>query len=232
VRCVFKHAFDAGLIDRPIRFGPGFKRPSKKTIRLQRAKQGAKLLSAAEIRSLLSAASVQLRAMILLGVNCGFGNADCATLPRSVVDLEAGLIDYARPKTGIPLRCPLWPETVAAIREVTATRPVAKKTEHGELVFLTRCGDAWHKDTPDNPISREFGKLLKAQGIITRKGLGFYAFRHIFRTIADEAKDQPAADFIMVHEVAHMSSVYRETISDARLKAVTDYVHAWLSRRR
>src|SRR5262245_23912957 len=29
VRCVFKFGFDAGLLDRPVRFGPGFKRPSK-----------------------------------------------------------------------------------------------------------------------------------------------------------------------------------------------------------
>ena len=52
--------------------------------------------------------------------------------------------------------------------------------------------------------------------------------RHTFRTVADEAKDQPAADFIMGHETPHMSSVYRETISDARLKAVSDYVRVWV----
>jgi hypothetical protein len=46
--------------------------------------------------------------------------------------------------------------------------------------------------------------------------------------VADEAKDQPAADFIMGHEVPHMSTVYRETISDARLRAVADHVRAWL----
>ena len=50
----------------------------------------------------------------------------------------------------------------------------------------------------------------------------------VVRTVADEARDQPAADHIMGHEVAHMSSVYREKISDARLKAVSDHVHAWL----
>src|SRR5262245_44460424 len=31
VRCVCKYAYDAGLIDRPVRYGPGFARPSKKT---------------------------------------------------------------------------------------------------------------------------------------------------------------------------------------------------------
>jgi hypothetical protein len=61
-----------------------------------------------------------------------------------------------------------------------------------------------------------------------RKGLGFYTLRHTIRTVADEAKDQPAADYIMGHEVPHMSSIYRETIGDARLRAVTDHVRAWL----
>ena len=81
IRCVFKYAYDADLIDRPVRFGPGFKRPSKKTLRLHRAKQGPKLFTADEIRRLLDAAGVQLKAMILLGINCGFGNADCGNLP-------------------------------------------------------------------------------------------------------------------------------------------------------
>jgi len=49
---------------------------------------------------------------------------------------------------------------------------------------------------------------LKIKG---RKGLGFYTLRHTFRTVADEAKDQPAADFTMGHESPHMSTVYRET---------------------
>ncbi len=104
VRCVFKHAYDAGLIDRPIRYGPGFKRPSKKTLRLHRAKQGAKLFTGDEIRRLLDAAGAQLKAMILLGVNCGFGNSDCGNLPQAALDLESGIIDFPRPKTGIPRR--------------------------------------------------------------------------------------------------------------------------------
>src|SRR5439155_1427745 len=106
--------------------------------------------------------------------------------------------------------------------------PEAKKEEHAELVFITKYGDTWGKDTSENPISREVGKLLTKAEINGRKGLGFYTLRHTFRTVADEAKDQPACDFIMGHEVPHMSSVYRETIGDARLKAVSDHVRAWL----
>jgi integrase len=227
-RCLFKHAFDAELIDRPVRFGPGFKRPGKKVLRLNRAAAGPRLFTADEIRRLIDAANVQLRAMVLLGINCGLGNSDVGNLPLSALNLDNALIDYPRPKTGVARRCPLWPETVAAIREALARRPEPKSADDAGLVFLTRCGYRWAKEINTNPVSQELAKLLRRLGINGRKGLGFYTLRHTFRTVADEARDQPAADFIMGHEVDHMSSVYRETISDARLRAVADHVRAWL----
>jgi integrase len=82
--------------------------PLHQRARLHRAKRGAKLFTAEEIRRLLDAASVQLKAMILLGINCGYGNTDCAQLPLSAVDLQAGILDFSRPKTGVPRRGPLW----------------------------------------------------------------------------------------------------------------------------
>jgi integrase len=228
VRCVFKYAYDAEQIDRPIRFGPGFQRPSKKVLRLHRAEQGPKLFTASEVRRMIDAAGVQLKAMLLLAINCGFGNSDCGNLPQSAVNLDAKIIDFPRPKTGIARRCPLWPETVAALREALANRPEPNREEHAGLVFVTRCGDSWHTGTPDGPLSRETGKLLRKLGINGRKRLGFYTLRHVFRTVADEAKDQPATDYIMGHEIPHMSSIYRETISDERLRAVSAHVRQWL----
>jgi hypothetical protein len=62
------HAPDAGLLDRPARFGPGFKRPAKKVLRLNRAGQGPKLFTAEEIRRLIGAAGTPLKAMLLLGI--------------------------------------------------------------------------------------------------------------------------------------------------------------------
>jgi integrase len=228
-RSLFKHAYDSGMIPAPVRFGPGFKRPSKKTLPLSRAEGGPKMFTADEVRRLLGAAGVQLKAMILLGINCGFGNADCGTLPLSALDLDTGWIDFPRPKTGIARRCPLWSETVAALREALARRPQPKDEENAGLVFITKYGLPWFKDdSTTNPVSQETAKLLKRLGLDGRKGVGFYALRHTFRTVADEAKDQPAADFIMGHEVPHMSAVYRETIGDARLRAVADHVRAWL----
>src|SRR5262249_43819082 len=146
---------------RPIRFGPGFKRPSKKTIRLDRAKKGPKLFTAEEVRRLIEAAGTPLKAMLLLGINCAFGNSDCGNLPLSAVDLETGWIDYPRPKPGIARRCPLWPETVAALKEAHAQRHEPKDPKHAGLFFITKYGDTWEKDTSDNPVSKETAKLLR-----------------------------------------------------------------------
>src|SRR5262245_34095502 len=62
IRSVFKYAYDADLIDRAVRFGPGFKRPSKKTLRVHRAQQGMKLFAAEDVRKLLDSAGVQMKA--------------------------------------------------------------------------------------------------------------------------------------------------------------------------
>jgi integrase len=228
VRCVFKFAADNKLVKEPVFYGQNFKRPSPKVLRLEKARQGRKLFTVEEIHRLMGSASIMVKAQILLGINCGFGNTDCGTLPLSAIDWDNRIIDFPRPKTGIPRRCPLWPETVQALQEALAHRPKPKKEEHAGLVFITQRGLSWAKEIADSPLTKEVAKLMKILGINGRKGLGFYTLRHTFRTVADEAKDQPAADFIMGHEVPHMSSVYRERISDERLKAVTDYVRAWL----
>jgi integrase len=69
-------------------------------------------------------------------------------------------------------------------------------------------------------------KLLNATGINGHRNC--HMLRHTFRTIADEARDQPAAEYIMGHVIPHMSTVFREGIRDERLCAVVDYVHGWL----
>jgi integrase len=228
VRVVFRYAYEAGLIDKPMRYGPGFKRPSKKTLRKARAAKGPRMFEAEELRRMIEAANVPLKAMILLGINCGFGNADCGTLPREALDLAGGWVDFPRPKTGIDRRIPLWAETVAALREAIDRRPRPCNEKADRLVFLTQRGRSWAKETCDNPISKETAKLLKELKINGRVGLNFYALRHTFETIGGEAKDQVAVDSIMGHAREDMASVYRERVSDERRQAVTNHVRRWL----
>src|SRR5205823_1479729 len=151
-----------------------------------------------EIRAMLAKASVPLRAMILLGINCAFGNADCATLPLSALDLDGGWINFPRPKTGINRRCPLWPETIAALREALAQRPTPKHEADAGLVFITSHGGPWAaKKGVDSAISKETRKLLDSLSINGSRN--FYALRHTLETIGGEARDQVAVDAIMGH---------------------------------
>jgi integrase len=231
VRTVLKYAYEAALIGQPIRFGPGFKRPSKKTLRKERASKGPRMFEAAELRRMIAKAGAQLKAMILLGVNCGYGNADVGTLPIAALDLDGGWATYPRPKTGVERRAALWPETVKALRAVLAKRPTPKDEAHAGLVFVTKYGKSWAKAGRDNPVSKETAKLLKELEL-HRPGLNFYALRHTMETIGGEARDQVAVDHVMGHSRSDMASVYRERIGDERLKAVSDHVRGWLFPRR
>lgn len=227
-RSVLKYAYEAALIDRPMRFGPGFARPSKKVLRLERARKGPKLFTPPQIRAMIRKAGQPLKAMLLLGINCAFGNTDCGTLPLAALNLASGWVDFPRPKTGAPRRCPLWPETVTALREALATRPEPKDPADAALVFITKYGMSWGKDTSTNPISQETAKLLKALKLYRGTGKGFYVLRHCFETIGGAAKDQIAVDYIMGHARDDMASIYRERIGDDRLQAVVEHVHRWL----
>ncbi|CAN5325491.1 hypothetical protein BH10PLA2_BH10PLA2_20180 [soil metagenome] len=111
------------------------------------------MFQAEEIRKLLAMAGQPLKAMILLGINCGYGNSDVGTLPLSTVDLEGGWLNYGRPKTGISRRCPLWPETAQAIKEWLTIRPKPKDESSTSLLFLTSQGHSWSKNVADSTIT-------------------------------------------------------------------------------
>jgi integrase len=246
-RIVLKFASDQRLIDRPVHFGQSFDRPTAKTLRRARHEAGPRLFEADEVRRTLEGADVHLKAMTLLGLNCGFGNTDVATLPQSALDQAGGWINFPRPKTEIPRRVPLWLETVAALRKAIAERPEPKDPADANLVFLTRTGKRWVRvqskrngeqqagegNRADgiislDALSQRFAKLLSDLKINGRRGLGFYTLRHVFETVAGEAKDQIAVNSIMGHVDTSMAGVYRERISDERLRAVTEHVRTWL----
>lgn len=258
-KIVFKYAYDAELIENPIRFGPQFKPPAKKVMRRTKRENGKRMLDADQLRLILDALSGQevtldeidqetgepvtvqiparpsLRAMVLLGINCGLGNTDCSILTAEYFDIEGGWLDFHRVKTEIVRRCPLWPETVSALE------PLLKGKSDTDNVFLTSRGQEWVRVvrkapkkkgeitggyTQDN-IGKEFSKVLKKLKL-NRTGLNFYALRHGFETIGGEEKDQVAVDHIMGHTDASMAAKYRESISDERLLAVSNRVRNWL----
>lgn len=251
VKTTFKFAYEAGLIDKPVRYGPGFKKPSASVLRRHRAKTGLRMLEAGELRRLLDAldgkevvtgrkdeetgepetvtltAHPILRAMVLLGVNAAFNNKDCADLPLTALDLDGGWVVFPRPKTGIARRCPLWAETVAALRTAIAERPAPRQKEASGLVFVTVRGRPFLTRGQSDPVTRAAKAAMQAVGVY-RKGIGFATLRHVFRTVADGALDQVATNLIMGHSDHTMAATYREKIDDSRLLAVTAFVRDWL----
>ena len=248
IRSVFKFGFDEGLLENIPRYGHAFQRPSAENIEKARnkirARDGLRMLEAAELRTVIDAVGQPLKAWILLGINCGFGQSDLSSLDRGALDLTNAWCNHPRPKTGAARRAKLWPETVKAIREALVVRPAPENPDDDALVFLTRYGRQLTRirekvsaeETNGVPeityvrvdcVSQEFTKLLTRLKL-KRHGLNFYSLRHAFETIASDFLDQPAINLVMGHRDSSMAARYREKIADARLERVADLVHAWL----
>ena len=97
IKSVFKYAYDMGLVEQPMRFGRGFAPPSASQERKAKQKaelaNGKKIFTREEIARILDTRKTDvLQAATLLGINGGFGNTDCALLPKMAIDLDAGII--------------------------------------------------------------------------------------------------------------------------------------------
>lgn len=219
VRSLFNYAFDMGFISRPPTYCPGFNKPSAKVYRKHRAEAGDRSLTRVQVWKLLDAADVNMRVAILLGLQAGFSNIECALLPRSAI--QDGWLVWPRAKTGIERKIPLWKETQAAIKKAIAAGPV-----DGERVIYRKNGKPFR--TCQN-IMYAFEVVAAKAGVECK----FYDLRRTLQTVAENHIDNfdlPAIQAIMGHCIRRddMSSNYRQNMKDERLIAVTDAVRKWL----
>lgn len=217
IRSLFNHAIGMGLIEK-VQWGNQFKKPSAKSLRIERGAKGDQSLPADVIVTAAGAASDPMAAMILLGANCGLGNTDCANLKVSHIDWHGGWLVYPRPKTGVSRSAKLWPETMNALE--------ACKSGPG-ILFRTKYGKTWSGQGTACPVSAEFRKTLKVIGMY-QEGRTFYSLRRTFQTVAEESGDFPAISLIMGHDDGSMATRYRQRISDTRLERVAETVREWL----
>ncbi len=151
-----------------------------------------------------------------------------AGLTFDALNLDGGIVSFPRPKTAIPRKAFLWPETIEAIRAWLAVRQPPTDHALANTVFITEMGTRYSSRLVSNcAISREF-RMLLIDLQLHRPRLGFYSLRHQFQTIGDEAGDHVATSTLMGHSDSSMASLYRESISDDRLRKVTDHIRAWL----
>ena len=221
VKQIFTFAYEDGLIDRPANFGADFKKPPQLAYRQHENAKGDQSFSADEIRALLKHADINMRAMILLGLQAGFSNVELTELPRSAV--KGDWLEWPRAKTATKRRIPLWVETKQAIQAaIKAGKP------DGELVFY-RNG---YRYSDRRYICYDFRKIAKLAGV---ENHSFYDLRRSFQTISEnhsEHYDLAAIQAIMGHVARSrdMSSRYRQFVSDDRLQAVTNAVRKWLGK--
>jgi len=234
VRSIFLFALDEKQIAIP--YKKALKKPKAESIRCakesHRSDHGDRMFQACDLRQILAEAKQPLKSMVLLAANCAFGQTDLANLPTRAVNLETGWVDFARVKTAVLSRIPLWPETIAAIREWLPSRPKAKDSADSKLLFLTVRGARWvtvsERGTPKDAVSQEFNKVLTKLGL-KKKRLSFYALRHGFQTVGSRAKDDLAVNSMMGHVDNSMSARYREGgVDEDRLIAVVNFVRSWL----
>jgi integrase len=217
VKAMFHWALDNEVIEDSPRLRAVKKVPSPKA--------GKPTFTAAQIERLLQHASVQMKAMIWLGLNCGFGCTDCAELQWKNLDLKNDRVIYPRGKTGINRNFRLWPETIQAIKDVPRA---------GERVFYTSRSNPWvrtirtvQKDgtgklTKDDGITKQFSKLMKKAKVTAPKGVGFYTLRRTAATLAARFKDPFAVQHLLGHADLKMATTYVQDVSEQTDRVIND----------
>jgi integrase len=142
------------------------------------------------------------------------------------VDLERGLLDYPRHKTGNERHGYLWKRTRDAIdallhpkhgHPLKHAKLAFDKDGKDALVFVTRAGRPyyWEEVKKDdgkivvvqvhNALSITFSRLAKACGL---EGVTFYRLRHTFKTLGKRAKDRDALNLCMGHKTNSVEEGY------------------------
>ena len=169
-----------------------------------------------QIKKLVLFADVQMRAMIWLGLNCGFGCTDCGQLKWKDLDIDGKRVNLPRNKTGVSRNLPLWPETVQALNEVPRSGPLVFYSTQGHpwIGTLTKMKeDGTHKYTPVNRITSKFSTLMKKLRIQAPKGTGFYSLRRTAATIAARSGDPFAVQRLLGHVDLTMATRYVQDVS-------------------
>jgi integrase len=176
VRSMFAFAEDAVLLEQI----PKLKRVKNETLRPPGSEEKP-IYTMDEIHRLLKHADIQLKVMILFGLNCGFGPKDIRDLTwRHITDNRVTL---ARSKTGVCQTFLIWPETLEAIEELRLHREtlIARLAKRGRQrsddgsIFITRFWRPWGKDS----VAEQFRRLCGKANVTCH---GFYRLRHCAST--------------------------------------------------
>jgi len=171
------------------------------------------------IRLLLEQANIQMKAMIMLALNCGFGPKDIQDLTWDHIDGER--VTLPRSKTGVCQTYLLWPETLQLLNEIKEQRSfriskiadLKSADDTGGCIFLTRFKKPWNKDS----IAEQFSKLCKKAGVPC---FGFYRLRHCASTAMSLVATPHVHRKFMRHSQLQQQVTYTHTPDNEVDKAI------------
>ena len=191
--------------------------------------QNRSAISWDELEKLFAVASVVDTALLLLGLNCGFGNTDIGTLKLCDIDLEAATVSHPRPKTDVERNFYLWPETVDVLRlYIKSYRCKPLNGKVAELVFVGKRGmplcweqiDEYGNCKRSDSIKNRFRRLYEKAGLQRPYGRGYYSMRHTFATlIGFGSNDLREVQAALGHRTISIQDVYRHDRSQKAMKA-------------
>lgn len=184
-----------------------------------------------EIKSVLAVADDEWRSMIFFGLYTGQRLGDLARLTWASVDLQAQEIHLRTAKTSRPVRIPICKPLLDHIEGLPVGDDPKAPLHPRASALATVNGST---------LSRQFGELLAAAGLSTkktheptedeRKGrasrraasqLSFHSLRHTATSMMKNAGVSPAVvQDIIGHESAEISAHYTHIESDAKRKAL------------
>ncbi len=217
VRSIFNFADDLDLLEKV----PKLKRVKNEPPRPVGSVEKP-LYTTEQIHRLLEHADIQLKVMLLLGLNCGFGPKDLHDLTWKHIRGER--VTLPRSKTGICQTFLLWPETLQALEHLRRHRKeligrMAKRGRHrsdGGSVFTTRFWKPWSKDS----VAEQFRRLCKKAKVPC---YGFYRLRHCASTAMSLVTTPHVQRKFMRHSNLQQQVTYTHTpdneVEDAIKKA-------------
>ena len=181
-------------------------------------------LTTDQLANLLAACDPVDRPIFLLGMNCGFGNMDIATLKLSDVDLEAGTISNSRQKTGAERDFVLWPVTVEAMKAYLLKHrgKHPRTAEIEQLFFVGRNGYpmVWEAVKENGALKRidavncRWDALRKRASVKLPYGAGFYILRHTYATrIGEGSADLREVQAALGHSTIQQQQTYRHDMA-------------------
>ena len=139
-----------------------------------------------ELKDLHAAANDACRLYMLLALNCGWTQADIATLTAEHLKLKASppYVHRDRGKTGIYGQWTLWPETIAALR--TATKGTCRKK--GQPLLTTKRGTSLLRQNngAKTDIIALAWRRLRVSLDMTDCGM---SFKHLWKTASQLVRD-------------------------------------------